>query len=125
MMTRDCELFRHFSTVLGTNSAKKTCRRKNRLQPMRRLMLLMLLFGCCASTSVIADETPNAQQARRIFNHTYNMVFGPQGSTLQYNVNIIGVMKVKGKKEKSMRASSRSTPWISTTMWKTGAPTSS
>ena len=97
MMTRDCEHFRHFSTVLGTNSAKKTCRHKNRLQPMRRLMLLMLLLGCCASTSVIADETPNAQQARRIFNHTYDMVFGPQGSTLQYNVNIIGVMKVKGR----------------------------
>jgi len=97
MMTKDCELFQHFSTVLGTNSAKKTCRHKNRLQPMRRLMLLMLLLGCCASTSVIADETPNAQQARRIFNHTYDMVFGPQGSTLQYNVNIIGVMKVKGR----------------------------
>ena len=33
-------------------------------------------------------QTPNERQARRIFNHTYDMVFGDKGSSLSYNVNI-------------------------------------
>lgn len=66
-------------------------------QLSRRMTLLVLLFWLCATTGVVADETPNAKQARRIFNQTYEMVFGEKGSTLQYHVNIIGVMKVNGK----------------------------
>jgi hypothetical protein len=45
---------------------------------------------------VLAQETPNAQQARRLFNETYKMVYGPQGSTLHYSVNIIGIYKTEG-----------------------------
>lgn len=41
-------------------------------------------------------ETPNAKQARRILNTAYESVFGPQGSTLQYDVNIIGIYKTRG-----------------------------
>ena len=41
-------------------------------------------------------ETPNAQQARRVFNETYKMVYGPQGSQLHYKVNIIGIYKTEG-----------------------------
>ena len=40
--------------------------------------------------------TPNEQQARRIFNETYNMVYGPKGSQLTYSVNIIGIYKTHG-----------------------------
>ena len=53
-----------------------------------------------------AQESPNEQQARRIFNLAYNQVFGPQGATLTYDVNIIGIYKThgtityKGKKQK-------------------------
>ena len=64
---------------------------------MKRLLLFVVLLWLAAPSWVNADETPNAKQARRIFNQTYDMVFGPQGSTLQYHVNIIGVMKVSGK----------------------------
>ena len=52
------------------------------------------------------EETPNAKQARRIMNTAYEQVFGPQGSTLRYDVNIIGIYKThgvitfKGKKQK-------------------------
>ena len=54
----------------------------------------------------MADETPNERQARRIFNQAYEQVFGEQGSTLSYDVNIIGIYKthgtiwLKGKKQK-------------------------
>ena len=53
-------------------------------------------------------ETPNAQQARRVFNEAYQKVFGEQGSQLHYKVNIIGIYKTegtiwtKGKKSKFM-----------------------
>ncbi len=65
-------------------------------QLLKRATLMVLVFWLSTSTFIVADETPNAKQARRIFNQTYDMVFGPKGSTLQYNVNIIGVMKVSG-----------------------------
>lgn len=64
---------------------------------------MLLLF---ALSAVHAEESPNARQARRIFNKTYQMVFGEQGATLHYDVNIIGIYKTngtiwyKGKKSK-------------------------
>ena len=64
---------------------------------------MLLLTALC---SVQAAETPNARQARRIFNSAYQQVFGDQGATLRYDVNIIGIYKThgtiwyKGKKSK-------------------------
>jgi hypothetical protein len=51
-----------------------------------------------ALTAVCAQEklTPNEQQARRIFDEAYRMVYGPKGSQLDYAVNIIGIYKTKG-----------------------------
>ena len=68
--------------------------------------MLMLSTLC----SVHADETPNSRQARRIFNQAYDQVFGEQGATLHYDVNIIGIYKTngtiwyKGKKSKFVDA---------------------
>jgi hypothetical protein len=56
--------------------------------------------------SVQAEDTPNSRQARRIFNSAYQQVFGEQGATLHYDVNITGIYKTngtiwyKGKKSK-------------------------
>jgi len=69
---------------------------------------LILLFCALLSALVVcADEdTPNARQARRIMNTAYERVFGEQGSTLKYDVNIIGIYKtsgtiwMKGKKQR-------------------------
>jgi hypothetical protein len=53
-----------------------------------------------------AQDTPNARQARRIFNSAYQQVFGEQGASLRYDVNITGIYKThgtiwyKGKKSK-------------------------
>ena len=54
--------------------------------------MLMIPLLCTAQT----EETPNARQARRIFNNTYQQVFGEQGATLHYDVNIIGIYKTNG-----------------------------
>ena len=61
-------------------------------------------------TSVQAEDNPNARQARCIFNQAYQQVFGEQGATLRYDVNIIGIYKTygtiwyKGKKSKFVDA---------------------
>ena len=63
-----------------------------------------------ALTSVQAEDNPNARQARRIFNQAYQQVFGEQGATLRYDVNIVGIYKTygtiwyKGKKSKFVDA---------------------
>ena len=68
----------------------------------------MLLVS--ATNAVVADDTANERQAKRIFNQAYQQVFGEQGATLRYDVNITGVYKTygqiwyKGKKSKFVDA---------------------
>ena len=59
---------------------------------------LLILGILCAALSIQAQEheTPNAQQARRIFMDIYNKVYGDEGATLHYKVNIIGIYKTEG-----------------------------
>lgn len=64
---------------------------------MRKIILfIMVLLWSSASLHAQEKETPNAQQARRMFMETYKMIFGDQGSQLTYNVNIIGIYKTQG-----------------------------
>lgn len=45
----------------------------------------------------MAEEKQDAQtEAQELFDKVYNMVFGPQGSSLSYSVNIIGLYKTQG-----------------------------
>ena len=60
---------------------------------MRNKLVLILIMFLMALCSVHAQDTPNSRQARRVFNQAYNQVFGPDGSTLHYDVNIIGIYK--------------------------------
>ena len=70
-------------------------------------MVISLLMVLC---SVQAQDTPNARQARRIFNSAYQQVFGDQGASLHYDVNISGIYRTngtiwyKGKKSKFVDA---------------------
>lgn len=60
----------------------------------RKIVLLVIV---ALQTLVLgAQETANERQARRIFNQAYQQVFGEQGASLHYDVNIIGVYKTKG-----------------------------
>ena len=63
---------------------------------MKRLLFILSIIctSCCLQAA--EKETPNAQQARRMFMETYNMVYGKQGSQLHYKVNIIGIYKTEG-----------------------------
>ena len=77
---------------------------------MGNKILLTVVLLLSALTSVQAQDSPNARQARRIFNQAYQQVFGEQGATLRYDVNIIGIYKTygtiwyKGKKSKFVDA---------------------
>lgn len=70
----------------------------------RRIVLLIVVM--LQTVFVGAQYTANEKQARRIFNHAYNQVFGEQGASLQYDINIVGIYKtsgsiwLKGKKQK-------------------------
>lgn len=68
-----------------------------------------------ALCSVHAQDTPNSRQARRVFNQAYNQVFGPDGSTLHYDVNIIGIYKTNGtiwiKEKKSKFEDAKMKSW--------------
>jgi hypothetical protein len=76
------------------------------------LILIMLLMTLC---SVHAQDTPNSRQARRVFNQAYNQVFGPDGATLHYDVNIIGIYKTNGtiwiKEKKSKFEDAKMKSW--------------
>ena len=52
----------------------------------------------CMAIAIQAQEheTPNAQQARRMFMDIYNKVYGDEGASLHYKVNIIGIYKTEG-----------------------------
>lgn len=73
---------------------------------MRKKIVLLFMSLLMVLCSVQAEDTPNSRQARRIFNSAYQKVFGEQGATLHYDVNIIGIYKTngtiwyKGKKSK-------------------------
>ena len=78
---------------------------------------MLVLFLCSAATFAIAQEpigngeqdtemTANERQAKRIFNQAYQQVFGEQGATLHYDVNITGLYKTNGTiwfKDKKIR----------------------
>ena len=72
----------------------------------------MLIGTIC---SVQAQDNANSRQARRIFNNAYQQVFGEQGATLHYYVNITGIYKTRGtiwyKGKKSKFDEARMTSW--------------
>ncbi len=73
---------------------------------MRIRIILALYMALASISSAMADETPNERQARRIFDKAYDQVFGNVGSSLSYDVNIVGLYKthgtiwIKGKRNK-------------------------
>lgn len=77
-----------------------------KLMRNRIILAILLLFSAICFSPMHAQDTPNARQARRIFNSAYQQVFGEQGASLRYDVNITGIYKThgtiwyKGKKSK-------------------------
>ena len=82
----------------------------------------LLAVSLLMALAVGAQRSTNADEARRTFEKAYNLVFGPQGCSLQYDVNLVGVYKTagtiwyKGKKNKFIDA--RADSWCDgTTMY--------
>jgi len=57
---------------------------------------MILLIISAAHSDAQQQDSPNARQARRIMDTAYERVFGEQGSSLKYDVNIIGIYKTRG-----------------------------
>jgi len=63
---------------------------------MRKLIILVTAIFLSVPSVLVAKDTPNSRQARKIFEEVYQKTFGPQGCTLHYAVNIIGIYKTEG-----------------------------
>ena len=63
---------------------------------MNKVLVFISLFWIALGLQAQEHETPNAQQARRLFNETFQMIYSEQGSQLHYKVNIIGIYKTEG-----------------------------
>ncbi len=76
---------------------------------------LIALLTLLTPLSAISQTADNQRRARELFDKTYQMVFGPNGSSLHYKVNIIGIYKTEGdiwyKGKKSKFDSNKSTAW--------------
>ena len=81
---------------------------------MMRKRLILGLALLLSILSVQAQENANARQARKMFDEVYEKVFGQQGASLHYKVNVANLFKTegtiwyKGKKSKYQSKSSKS-----------------
>ena len=82
---------------------------------MRKRIIFAFIILFSALCGLQAHESANSRQARRIFNNAYQQVFGEQGATLHYDVNITGIYKTHGtiwyKGKKSKFDEARMTSW--------------
>lgn len=60
------------------------------------LCLLLTPAMAAAKTASSTAQTPNEKQARAIFDQAFDKLFGPEGCSLDYDLNIIGLFKNKG-----------------------------
>ncbi len=53
---------------------------------------------CCLMLSLTAmsQGTPNARQAKRVFQTAWNKIFGPEGATFHYKIDILHLYKEEG-----------------------------
>ena len=63
---------------------------------IKKRYLLLLLAVAMVLPVVAQRQRTSDSEARKQFEKAYNLVFGPQGCTLHYNVNLIGVYKTEG-----------------------------
>ncbi len=62
---------------------------------MRIIYIIMFSFSVTL-TGMADTKTTSQMKARELFDKVFNMVFGPEGSSLSYSVNIIGLYKTQG-----------------------------
>lgn len=78
---------------------------------------VLMCWALCSLTglSAFGQRTFTAEEARQLFEEKYQMVFGDEGCTLHYAVNIIGLYKTEGtiwfKQDKSKFVDDKYTAW--------------
>lgn len=60
---------------------------------MRKVLIVLMLLGCLTAS---AQDTPNARQAKRVFNTAWNQIYGDKGVTFHYKINILHLYKEEG-----------------------------
>jgi len=82
---------------------------------MKRLLLILMMLVPAMLAGAKPTDQKNAKEARALFDKVYNLVFGEQGSSLSYSVNLIGIYKTEGdiyyKKQKIQYSESRYAAW--------------
>ena len=78
----------------------------------KRIITSALLLACVFTGQA---KSNNATVARQVFNKAYELVFGQQGCSLKYDVNLIGLYRTNGaiwyKGQKSKFIESRYLAW--------------
>jgi len=68
-----------------------------------------------ATVGTMQQETPNARQARRIFDDAYEMIYGQEGASFHYRISILGIYSSEGsgwyKGNKSKSTTKKSIIW--------------
>lgn len=59
-------------------------------------LMLYLVLSLLPAFQASAKDNTNSKEARELFDKVYNNVFGKEGSSLTYSVNIIGLYKTAG-----------------------------
>ena len=62
---------------------------------MLRVMVILFTFHLSLFTAS-AQDTPNARQAKRVFNTAWNHIYGKEGVTFHYKIDILHVYKEEG-----------------------------
>ena len=72
------------------------------------MRVVVILFAIhCSLFTALAQDTPNARQAKRIFNTAWNRIYGDEGVRFHYKIDILhlykeeGISCNKGDKERS------------------------
>ena len=60
-----------------------------------RIVAILFTFHLSLFTSS-AQDTPNTRQAKRVFNTAWNHIFGPDGVTFHYKIDILHLYKEEG-----------------------------
>lgn len=63
---------------------------------MMRVIAILFTLHCSLFTAS-AQDTPNARQAKRVFTTAWNNIYGPEGVTFSYKINILGLYKEEGR----------------------------
>ena len=61
---------------------------------MKRLLYIPLVL--CLSLNTKAQDNANARQAKRVFNTAWNHIYGKEGVTFHYKIDILHVYKEEG-----------------------------